>query len=58
FTTRPVGSGEGMGLSVADTVARLHGGNIEVESSPGLGSRFTLHLPLEQSLQQGKSSPH
>lgn len=57
FTTRPVGSGEGMGLSVADTVARLHGGNIKVESRPGLGSRFTLNLPLEQSLQQGKSGP-
>ena len=56
FTTRPVGSGEGMGLSVADTVARLHGGNIEVESSPGLGSRFTLHLPLQNNLPQAKAA--
>ena len=56
FTTRPVGSGEGMGLSVADTVARLHGGNIEVESSPGLGSRFTLCLPLQNNIPQAKAA--
>ncbi len=38
--------GAGLGLAVAQEVARAHGGRIEVESAVGRGSRFTLRLPL------------
>ncbi|MCK6390051.1 MAG: ATP-binding protein [Azonexus sp.] len=38
--------GMGLGLALADRVAKLLGGEIEVSSAPGEGSRFILRLPL------------
>lgn len=42
-------SGTGLGLYLSREIARRHGGDILVESSPGRGSRFTLTLPLARS---------
>ncbi len=47
FTTKPPGQGTGLGLSVTHNIAESHGGFIQVESTPGRGSRFSLHLPVE-----------
>ncbi|MEJ2685751.1 MAG: ATP-binding protein [Gammaproteobacteria bacterium] len=45
FTTREVGEGVGLGLTVCNDVVQALGGNVEVQSMPGKGSTFTLHLP-------------
>lgn len=46
FTTKPVGEGSGMGLSVVQGIVKGHGGAITVESSQGEGSSFHVVLPL------------
>jgi two-component system NtrC family sensor kinase len=45
FTTKPQGVGMGLGLAVSHGIITAHGGRIEVETTPGKGSRFTLYLP-------------
>ena len=40
--------GSGLGLSIAQTIAEAHGGRIEAESQPGVGTRMSLILPLLQ----------
>jgi PAS domain S-box-containing protein len=44
-TTKPVGKGTGLGLSTARAIAVAHGGTLEVSSTLGLGTAFTLSLP-------------
>jgi signal transduction histidine kinase len=47
FTTKPVGEGTGLGLSIAYGIVQEHGGWIDVASSPGHGSCFSVYLPTE-----------
>ncbi len=46
FSTRPAGTGSGLGLAVARDIARRHRGELMGESELGQGSVFTLYLPL------------
>jgi two-component system NtrC family sensor kinase len=47
FTTKPRGGGTGLGLSIAAGIVHEHGGWIDVESDPQVGTQFMLHLPLD-----------
>ncbi len=42
--------GTGLGLAISRRVVELMGGSIRAESSPGLGSRFVVELPLQMTL--------
>jgi signal transduction histidine kinase len=45
FSTNP--NGAGLGLPAVKRIARAHGGRVEVASTPGRGSTFTIRLPRE-----------
>jgi signal transduction histidine kinase len=46
FTTRPVGTGPGLGLAVCHEIVRSHGGTIDVKSDKGCGTRVAISLPV------------
>jgi signal transduction histidine kinase len=47
FTTKEVGKGTGLGLTIAYKIVSQHGGRIDVRTEVGVGSRFTVVLPIE-----------
>ena len=52
FTTKDVGEGTGLGLSISHHIISAHGGRIEVDSKPGEGTCFRVHLPLKEPRTQ------
>jgi two-component system NtrC family sensor kinase len=47
YTTKELGKGTGMGLSIVYGVVKMHAGDISVESDPGKGTTFLVRLPAE-----------
>lgn len=48
YTTKPVGEGTGLGMSIAYKVVTSHGGAMDVESALGKGTTFRIILPVSQ----------
>jgi signal transduction histidine kinase len=46
FTTKPAGSGTGLGLSLSYDIVKAHGGKLSVESKAGEGTAFVVQLPV------------
>jgi len=56
FTTKPVGEGMGLGLSICATISKSHGGNLNVRSVAGKGTKVAVNLPvMERSRKEDKT---
>jgi signal transduction histidine kinase len=56
YTTKPVGSGTGLGLFICDGIVRSMGGSIAIESTPGKGTKVQIRLPVPES-RAGEAQP-
>ena len=56
FTTKPVGSGTGLGLATAYGIVNSAGGVIQVETELGVGTTFEIYLRAEQASQRASMS--
>jgi len=57
FTTKPIGKGTGMGLSMAYATLKAHGGSLGIESAPGRGTLVTLRLPAAAGAEDAPAVP-
>ncbi|MEW6326131.1 MAG: response regulator [Thermodesulfobacteriota bacterium] len=48
FTTKKAGKGTGLGLSLVYSIIKKHNGTIDVESTAGKGTKFTLRIPVDE----------
>ncbi len=57
FTTKPVGQGTGLGLSLSYGIVQKHHGRIEVRSAVGEGTTFRVSLPISRERNQDGDAP-
>ncbi len=56
YTTKPVGRGTGLGLSLVYGIIRTHDGYVEVKSETNIGTTFSIYLPI--AVNDGKEADH
>ncbi|PWT92336.1 MAG: hypothetical protein C5B55_06625 [Blastocatellia bacterium] len=49
YTTKAPGQGTGLGLVIVNQIVKEHGGDVEVQSNPGEGTRFRLIFPADRN---------
>jgi two-component system NtrC family sensor kinase len=54
YTTKPVGHGTGLGLSLVYGIIKAHGGHIEVKSEVDKGTTFLVYLPTATPEEKGE----
>ena len=55
FFSSKAAEGTGLGLFISNKIAQQHGGRIDVDSRAGVGTHFTIHLPLEKPASTDQS---
>ena len=56
YTTKEVGKGTGLGLHLAYNIIQKHNGSIEVKSDAGIGTTFTIRLPVNEAASEMNDS--
>ncbi|MCC4114112.1 HAMP domain-containing histidine kinase [Aromatoleum toluclasticum] len=56
YTTKPAGEGTGLGLAIARNIVTEHGGDISVSTRVGVGTTFTVTLPVRQQPPLAKAA--
>jgi signal transduction histidine kinase/ActR/RegA family two-component response regulator len=57
FTTKPRGSGSGLGLSIVRDIVERFGGRIAVDSTTGRGTTFTIAFPVDDRARSARAAP-
>jgi signal transduction histidine kinase len=58
YTTKQLGKGTGMGLSIVYGVVKMHAGDISVDSVPGQGTTFTVRFPIGEKPKEDINEFH
>ena len=56
FTTKPVGKGTGLGLATVYGLVKQHGGFVEIDSAPGVGTRLRVYFPVADEVSERRES--
>jgi len=56
YTTKDVGKGSGLGLSLCETIVLAHGGSLDIESEEGKGTTVHVFLPIDLNDPESESN--